>query len=397
MSCSRLLSITLLLFIASCAKIYSVDEADECVSIILDPGLMMTKSEAPSDEDVVSDLNLFIVNENGSLDEHLYIKKNIIYQDGQYRCKVKLAKGMTYSIYALGNLGYKPTIRNFEELISFRYWLSRPDDYHGGIAMSGYVTSCRIGDEDIVIPMTRVMSKVTVDVDRSRLAKGVRFEVTSIEIGNCPRSVLMFGKGAIKDDDNVFPVGFSCDKVPATVYMLENVESSSQDYASYIEIKAEYDSDEIYTKEGNHLIYRFYIGNDRQKGVERNCHYRITVIPVGDGLGGVDVSNWRIDKSELSNHYNGDPYLVQHPSSYIECYIGDTVHIWCDVYPPDAPFDVGLEFLEDDHLEGRYDYEIDETGHGAYLTMTEGGMGWVYMEAGEPVNDAALFVIMCEP
>ena len=49
--------------------------------------------------------------------------------------------------------------------------------------------------------------------------------------------------------------------------------------------------------------------------------------------------------------------------------------------------------MEDDKAEGLYDYVIDEDGHGATLTLTGPGRGLIYMEAGEPVNDAALFII----
>jgi hypothetical protein len=49
--------------------------------------------------------------------------------------------------------------------------------------------------------------------------------------------------------------------------------------------------------------------------------------------------------------------------------------------------------MEDDKAEGIYDYEIDSDGHGAILTLTGPGRGLIYMEAGAPVNDAALFII----
>ena len=49
--------------------------------------------------------------------------------------------------------------------------------------------------------------------------------------------------------------------------------------------------------------------------------------------------------------------------------------------------------MEDDKAEGIYDYEIDEDGRGAVLTLTGPGRGLIYMEAGDPINDAALFII----
>jgi hypothetical protein len=49
--------------------------------------------------------------------------------------------------------------------------------------------------------------------------------------------------------------------------------------------------------------------------------------------------------------------------------------------------------MEDDKAKGIYDYILDEDRHGAVLTLTGPGRGLIYMEAGEPVNDAALFII----
>ena len=52
-----------------------------------------------------------------------------------------------------------------------------------------------------------------------------------------------------------------------------------------------------------------------------------------------------------------------------------------------------MEYLEDDKATGIYDYVIDEDGHGVTLVLTGPGSGLIYMEAGEPVNDAALYFI----
>ena len=49
--------------------------------------------------------------------------------------------------------------------------------------------------------------------------------------------------------------------------------------------------------------------------------------------------------------------------------------------------------MKDDKETGIYDYEIDEDGHGAILTLTGPGRGLIYMEVGEPVNEAALWII----
>ena len=91
--------------------------------------------------------------------------------------------------------------------------------------------------------------------------------------------------------------------------------------------------------------------------------------------------------------YSGETSLEKYPSGYINGDIGDVIHIGCILTPSYAPFDVGIEYLEDDKAEGIYDYEIDKDGHGVTLTLTGPGSGLIYMEAGDPINEAALFIV----
>ena len=58
-----------------------------------------------------------------------------------------------------------------------------------------------------------------------------------------------------------------------------------------------------------------------------------------------------------------------------------------------APLVIDKEVMDEDKAEGIYVYVLDEDGHGVTLTLTGPGSGIVYMEAGDPINDAALFII----
>ena len=88
------------------------------------------------------------------------------------------------------------------------------------------------------------------------------------------------------------------------------------------------------------------------------------------------------------------PRFSSYPEDkYINGNIGDTLRLWCEVFPPNTPFDVGAEYLENDKASGIYDYIVDEDGHGVTLILKKPGSGLIYMEAGEPVNDAALYFI----
>lgn len=81
-------------------------------------------------------------------------------------------------------------------------------------------------------------------------------------------------------------------------------------------------------------------------------------------------------------------YFNLYPGVYIEGKVGDSVHVWCEFFPPNAPFDIGLEELETDRNRGIYDYVIDADGRGVVLTLKDTGSGLLYMEVGEPINKA---------
>jgi len=365
--------------------------------VMIDTGIPMTKSDLPN-ENIISDLNLFIMNSAGTLEEKLYLLKNeIIENNGSYSCPVRLVAGEVYSIYAMANLGYQPDLMTAKDIESFRYYLSRPDDYKIGLPMSGSIKDVTVGQDELRIKMRRAMSKVTVNLDKSGLDDEITFKVTNVKVGNCPKVVALFEESGAGSEDEVFASGFARPSLPDNFFLCENRQPAGSALCSYIEIEAEYNSSAYYTKQGNHLVYRFYIGGEATPDVERNCHYTITVKPKGDGLGGVDVSDWRIDKGGLSIHYDGEPSITPHPSQYIECKRGDIVHVWCEVYPPDTDFDIGLEELEFDKERGIYDYVIDEDGHGVMLTMKNKGSGLLYMSAGEPVWKDVMFVVVCEP
>ncbi len=408
-----ILKITVLCVAAACSHFKETRYAE--IHISFSSGAPECRSAAP-DEDRISDISLMIFDANGAAEECLMLK------NGRHECSVRLIAGQEYIFCACANFGYQVYADNIGELDEMRFHLAYPDEYREGVPMYAYEKILvREGGGEIVIPLQRLMSKISLRMDRRRLSDDVLMKVRSVKIGNCPRSAAVFLRNKVKDEDECFPLGFSLsgagtDRLNETsesglsgsvsLYMLENMQgrmdreiSSDEEKVfdaydirretcSYIEMELDYSSDTYYSK-GKGLVYRFYLGEDRSDlNVERNCHYRITVTPEDDGL---SDDGWRVDKSGLQTYE--PPYFKAHPADYIVGDIGDRIHIWCDVSPSGTPFDVGISYMEDDRKEGIYDYEIDADGHGATLTLTGPGRGLIYMEAGPPVNDAALFII----
>lgn len=403
-------------------KLHEEDGTEVLVNIEIDWAHFAAKAVMP-DEEKVTDISLMFFDDMGHLEREMYLSDNSGAWKDNITADLTLLAGMKYTICACANFGYKVSVPDTGRLEGIKYHMAYPDEYREGIPMAAYMENVEITEgETIRIGLERLMAKIEVSLDRSMLSEDVTLEVTGVRIGNCPRNVSVFKKSRAEDESACFASGFShkddgCRPLnrtgydgisdAVTLYMLENMQgifssipitSNEQKVfrnndprsriCSYIEMDMEYSSDTRYSA-SRPLTYRFYLGDSPNSlDIERNCLYRITVAPQDDGLKG---SGWRVDKSGIS--YKGEPHLYAYPSGYIRGNIGDEVHIWCDVWPPDTPFDVGMEYMLADKEEGIYDFRIDENGHGAVLKLKGPGSGLIYMEAGEPVNDAALFVI----
>lgn len=388
------------------------------VSINFSNSGFLTKALNP-DEESVRNISILVYDSNGFLEESLWLEGNEIYNG----IKLNLLSGKEYRFLACANYGYRVSEPSMEDVLNHRFHLAYPDEYTEGIPMTADSGPVSIEDDaHICLKLVRLMSKISLRVDRSDLDKDVELIVRSVEIGNCPKSAVSFGRSKTERQDECFAVGFLRDAEECSplneiaqtgiskeisVYMLENMQGRFSEtdikddsekiideydprtrVCSYIEVCMDYLSKD-WKSSGKGLIYRFYLGEDRNSlDVERNCHYRITIRPENDGLG---EDSWRVDKSNIEPA--GPISFSYWPDGYIRGNIGDTVHLGCSFTPSYAPFDVGLEYMMDDKEAGIYDYVIDEDGHGATLTFTGPGRGLIYMEAGEPVNEAALWII----
>lgn len=92
-----------------------------------------------------------------------------------------------------------------------------------------------------------------------------------------------------------------------------------------------------------------------------------------------------------------EPYFTIYPGSYITGKVGDSIHIWCEFFPPYAPFDLGYEELNYDKGRGIYDYTVDKDGHGVTLLLKKSGSGILYMSAGAPVNESGIVIVEVNP
>ncbi|MGM9737595.1 MAG: fimbrial protein [Candidatus Cryptobacteroides sp.] len=388
-------------------------------------GSFVTRSQKP-DEEKISDLNIFIFNGKGELEEFIFTDRIKTDGNGSAEVSAEWLTGKTCRIIACANFGFRMTgISSLDDIVPARYYMAYPDEYSRGIPMSGDSGPIVITErkEEIKVELERMMARVTLDIDRSALDKGVRFNVKSVRIGNSPKSASVFGSSRASGTSDIFTKGFFCSTEEADrlnietsagksqsvdLYMLENMQGdllpeavSEKDkvldladavsgLCSYIEIQAEYQSDEYCTPPDEYLVYRFYLGDSPANfDVERNCSYRITIKPDGTGI---SEDSWRIDKSCLTRL--GPATLSIEPGNYIEGKVDDTIHIRAVVEPEDAKVVFGKEELDYDRERGIYDYSLDPDGRGVTLHLLSRGSGLLYVEAGNPTSDSALIILV---
>ena len=497
--------IAMLLFGNAC----TFDDAKEDISgsmqdvIVKLSGAGFSCKSTDPDEFRVCDVSLMVFDEYGSIEEYRWIDSKV--QNLSEGIKLRLTAGKRYSFYGCVNFGYKVYADNVEELDEVRFHMAYPDEFWNGIPMCIMEKDILIEKDcdSIVLEIKRLMSKISLSIDRSKLDGDVRMNVIGARIGNCPKVVTVFSDSRISSHSECFTAGydkneFETDQMnisdrhgisgEVSLYMLENMQGELTDkdqqrefdegdiragICSYIELDIEYLSSRT-ASWSSPLRYRFYLGeNAKDSNVERNCHYHMRICPDKDGL---SKDGWSIDKSglckfvqeirlsqkELSFEYEGQTFLLEssilpqdatlqipiwessnvrvatvsdtgmvtatgegkctitcisqdgagarascevrcefkdawlklYPGSIISGNVGDRIHVWCEFFPPSAPFDLGYEELEYDRARGIYDYEVDEDGHGVTLILRKPGSGLLYMSAGYPINDSVMATVV---
>lgn len=415
--------------LVSCSRDTSSYDMAEAM-LTLSTGTMSVTRTTDPDEERITDLNIFIFDENGSLERHVFLGRNSLpsTKNGiEYR--FTWLRGKKCQVYACSNFGFDIAgISSTEDLKEYRYHLSYPDEYSRGVPMCGKsdITVIDNNNSIINVKMERLMAKISLSIDRRKLNKNISFNVRSVRIGGCPKSAALFSPSAAEGSNDVFSNGYMKSYSDAddlnidektgisrevNVYMLENrqgnllpdaktekdkiLDSSDalSEVCSYIELKAEYKSDSLFTGPEEYLIYRFYLGDAPSNfDVVRNCHYHITVVPSGSGI---EEDSWRIDKSNLYRY--GKTAITVHPAKYLEGKVGEDLHIWAEVNPEGARMEFGKEELEYDKSRGIYDYTMDQDNHGVTLHLKSPGSGIVYIEAGAPADAAEMVAITVNP
>ena len=394
---------------------------DGKVSITIQCPSFRTKAELPQ-EDKINDINLIIFEDGRA--ETVYWDVDLDTED-EIRFETSFVKGRRYSIFAMANTGRKLEARDIEDIGSLSIEVGDEGFGSSGLPMSAYLEDVPESEwGEISMELIRMVAKVSVCMDRSRLSEDVEMTVKSVRIGNYPKYALAVGPSHVisshdRYEDGHIMTSAQCNRLntsgygsvseDVSLYMLENMQGRfpydieddeekvlEEDdplygLASYMEIEIYYSSKDKVSYDRN-LIYRFYLGEGRHDlDIERNCHYHIRITPEDDGLSG---GGWRVDKSGIGPSV---PFFRMMPGDFAEGHVGDTLRIWCECYPRTSPFDPGYEELDFDKDRGIYDYKVDDDLHGVTLYLKKPGTGIIYMTAGEPINREGMVIVAVYP
>lgn len=357
--------------LASCSGQGPLNGDFLCKALIeLNFGELETK--ASPDEDGIWDVNLFVYDSVDGLYGHEYITL-----DGRDKRSVNIKSMLRlkeeYSIYAIANVGYDIGAKSIPELLDWKVYIANPQGNLRGIPSAGCCKAFLEKDGgSIAIDMTRMMAKVSIRLDKSKLDGNVHFDVSGIRVGNCPKCASAFKASGAESSAEIFNSGYYSNwNSSHDLYLMENVHAQlDKSLCSYIEMEIDYESPQ-YNSWGHGLVYRFFIKDGGKYSVERNCHYTITVQPQGDGL--LSQDSWRVDKSNLTGQ-SKSAYLRIIPGgtavddrdydNYFEMAKGESRHFDLDYYPPWMDVHFREDLLDDEKAEGRVEYLMDSDSKG---------------------------------
>lgn len=123
------------------------------------------------------------------------------------------------------------------------------------------------------------------------------------------------------------------------------------------------------------------------RGVSRNIKYSYSLTITRKGSTDPDTL---VNPEEIVEQ----GWIKLYPGNLLTGRIGESIHIWCETFPESAPVDICREDLDFDVERGIYEYEMDSDGHGVTLLLKDNGTGMFTIDAGPPVNDGFLVLVV---
>ena len=324
--------------------------AKDSVRVYIEYSLSGINTKSSINEDLVEDVNLYVVNQFGDLAAYNYCS-------GSMSMDLVVLQNMEYTVYAVANAGRELHATTEEELVAMCYSIENITGLtseNGGVLMCGKTGPQKIFDgQHLVVNLQRCVAKITLNADYELLNSDVDIDVKSVALRNTPNFVKLFGDSKITAGAQVIDGGMHRDLTKqhlqdgVVFYQFENKQGTLQpdnlDYTkkhwpqeslyskvcSYVEMQATYSSPR---KKGD-ILYRFYLGTDMVANYDviRNTNHIITVNFKGDGA--VDENTWRVDNSEIVDLVTSIEIL---PANHTFKKLGETLQLSTNIEPVTA-------------------------------------------------------------
>ena len=260
--------------LTACTRGAVIPHLDKTTLILESPQFSIPTRASSPDETRITDCNILVFNPYGDLEERIFVpERSLRAEDGYLKYEVNLLRDVPYTVLVALNLGYALPQMTLDEARTYRYHMAYPDEYSRGLPMAALREEVTPGDS-IRLRAQRLMARVDLQLDRRQLSDDIFLKVTDVEVGGSASSVQLF-PGSVAED--VFRQGFTHRNTEVqalnrfdasglsesvSLYVLENLAEGS-----YVEIKAEYHSDDQHTEAGERVTYRFDLPPLRRNGV----------------------------------------------------------------------------------------------------------------------------------
>lgn len=311
-----------------------------------------SKTKSNTIPDNIADINLFIFDETQALIKHLYLS------DGG-TTTMEIAYG-TKTIVAIANIGNK----DFSQCTTLT--LLKESKHNsmigtgGNMIFSGELTyKFSPNSKSVVIPLTRVLSKITYLFDKTNLHPNVNITIVKIQLMNVPTECSYLAYNT-PNSSNIEHTGDALEGVnldpqnhedATPLYMFENMQGTigansnpitkhpgaKENVCTYVEITADYSSS---LKTGT-IKYRNFLGLNTTNNYDivRGKHYKETIIFNGTSINEI---SWRVDVSDLHDtDTDPDPLIIAATGisldkGSLKLIIGDNYQLNATVLPLNA-------------------------------------------------------------
>lgn len=331
-----------------------------CIDVEFVDGGIFTKGTAPLDASTIGDVYLYIFDEAGGLVYHNHFPdSNVSVED------IVIYTGNRYTVYALANWVEELHATSREELEEL---VCRADDVAAlagsgaGAVLHGKLENVKLTlGRPLEVPMQRILGKVNVSCDFSRLGDGVFVEVKEVSICNVPVETLLFKdnvaeevtSGRIYEEEELS--GISVEGVD--FHLFENLQGAvpgasgnkgkalllgadRRALCTYVEMKCYL----VTNAHRGDIVYRFYLGTSHQDcNVYRNAEQKIKVCFIGNAS--QDEYSVSVDNRSLLDRVTS--IIVQPAAVYFAPGLGKTKQ--CTAIPqPATAFDKRITWESSD-------------------------------------------------